>query len=149
MNTKGVVPGKDFIGVGCGAVIVNDKDEVLLLKRGAGARNGQRLWARPGGLVEFGETAEVAVMREVKEETGLEIEIVERLQFSELVEEGSTHWISLGFLARVVSGVAKNLEPDRHDEIKWFPLSNLPENLAKYTRTAIEECIELLSTRRS
>ncbi len=141
-------PGKDFIGVGCGAIILNDKDEVLLLKRGAGARNGQGLWARPGGVVEFGETAEAAVIREVKEETGLEIRVVQQLRFSELVEEGGTHWISLGFLARVVFGVAENVEPDKHDDIQWFAFTHLPENLAKDTRVALEECIELLSTPR-
>ena len=58
------------IGVG-GVVLCNDK--VLLVRRKKGSRAGE--WAIPGGFVEYGETIDVAVKREVLEETGIEAKV--------------------------------------------------------------------------
>ena len=58
--------------MGAGAV-VHKKDKVLLLRRKNPPNQGR--WALPGGLVELGETVEEAALREVKEETGLEVRI--------------------------------------------------------------------------
>jgi len=129
-------PGKDFIGVGCGAIIINNRNEVLLLKRSSISRTEPSTWSRPGGQVEYGENAEEAVKREIKEELGIDIEVVRFLEMTQTIEDGK-HWIALGFLARHVSGTPRNVEPDKHDEVKWFPLSMLPENLNSYTRNAI------------
>jgi mutator protein MutT len=129
-------PGKDFIGVGCGAIIINDMDEVLLIKRSQGLVMEPGTWSRPGGRVEFGEKVEEAVRREIKEEIGIDVEVVRFLEITQTIEDGK-HWISLGFLARHVSGTPRNMEPGKHDEMRWFPLSKLPENLNSYTRNAI------------
>jgi 8-oxo-dGTP diphosphatase len=55
--------------VGVGAVVVDERGRVLLIKRGAEPGKGR--WSLPGGLVELGEPLREAVVREVKEETGL------------------------------------------------------------------------------
>lgn len=55
------------------ACVVNDDGEILLQKRGDDGNHGK--WGLPGGAVEIGESLEEAVLREVKEETGLEVEI--------------------------------------------------------------------------
>ena len=55
-----------------GAIILKD-DKILLVKRGAEPGIGK--WSIPGGSMEFGETMEEAVKREVKEETGLDVEV--------------------------------------------------------------------------
>jgi len=131
--------GKDFIGVGCGAIIINDKNEVLLLKRSINSRTDPGLWARPGGQVEFNESVEDAVEREVKEEAGIIVKAVRRLDYTQTIsDDKTTNWIALGFLAEHVSGEPINVEPDKHDEIKWFPLNSLPVNLADYTKNSIE-----------
>ncbi|MFA6255238.1 MAG: NUDIX domain-containing protein [Patescibacteria group bacterium] len=131
--------GKDYIGVGCGAIIINDKNEVLLMKRAKDSRVDAGMWCRPGGKVEFDESAPEAVEREVKEETGLIIKVIRTLDFSEKIsEDKTTHWVSLGFLAKLISGELKNVEPDKHDEIKWFPLNNLPNGLAENTKKSID-----------
>ena len=129
-------PGKDFIGVGCGAIIINNRNEVLLLKRSSSSGTEPGTWSRPGGQVEHGEIAEEAVKREIKEELGIDIEVMRFLEMTQMIKEGK-HWIALGFLAKHVSGEPRNTEPDKHDEVKWFPLSRLPENLNSYTRNAI------------
>lgn len=131
--------GKDFIGVGCGAIIINDKNEVLLLKRSIHSRTDPGLWSRPGGQVEFNESIEQAVEREVKEETGIIVKAVRRLDYTETIsDDKTTHWIALGFLAKHISGEPINVEPEKHDEIRWFALNNLPDNLADYTKNSIE-----------
>jgi ADP-ribose pyrophosphatase YjhB (NUDIX family) len=45
--------GFDCVGVGCGALIVNDRNDTLLLKRTDKTRNQAGFWAKPGGKVEF------------------------------------------------------------------------------------------------
>lgn len=129
--------GVDYIGVGCGAIIINDNDEILLVKRSLSSRTDPGLWSRPGGEVEFGETVHEAVEREVLEETGIRVKIDRFLCMDENMEE-SKHWIALGFLTRYVSGEVKNLEPDKHDEVKWVSLNDLPKNLTEYTRHSLD-----------
>ena len=66
--------GFDCVGVGAGALIINDKNEALLLKRTNKTRNLTGFWMQPGGGVEFNEKIEDAVKREIKEETGFNFE---------------------------------------------------------------------------
>lgn len=68
--------GTDCIGVGVGALIFNDEGMILLALRGSDAKNERGKWEIPGGAVEFGETLEDALKREVKEEINVEINIV-------------------------------------------------------------------------
>ncbi len=128
-------PGKDYIGVGCGALIVNEKGETLLIKRKN--RNDIGLWCKPGGTVEFGETVEDAVRREIKEEVGVDIELLEPLGFTNQIFP-KEHWVAFHYLARIVRGEPKNLEPDKTEEIRWFPLKKLPENITQTTREPVE-----------
>jgi 8-oxo-dGTP pyrophosphatase MutT (NUDIX family) len=62
--------GIDYIGVGVGAVIFNREGPVFLARRGKQARNESGKWEFPGGGVEFGETLEHALAREILEEYG-------------------------------------------------------------------------------
>jgi 8-oxo-dGTP diphosphatase len=63
-------PERPFVGVGA---VVFRGDEVLLVKRGKAPRAGQ--WSIPGGVQHLGETVAEAARREVREETGVEIEV--------------------------------------------------------------------------
>ncbi len=71
--------GIDYIGVGAGAIIFNKNGVLFLAKRGKEARNEKHKWEFPGGSVEFGETLENALVREVREEFGFVIEVVQLL----------------------------------------------------------------------
>lgn len=59
--------------IGVGAVVLNDEGAVLLVKRAHEPRKGE--WSLPGGRVELGESLVEATVREVREETGLDIEV--------------------------------------------------------------------------
>lgn len=128
--------GKDYIGVGCGALIINGSGETLLLKRTSKSRNEAGFWSKPGGGIEFGEKVEDAVKREIREELGVEVELVKFLGFTNhIIEKEKQHWIAFNYLAKITNGEPKNLEPEKHEEIKWFNLDKLPE---KITQTTIE-----------
>ncbi len=132
-------PGVDFIGVGCGALIVNDKGETLLLKRGPKSKNEAGFWSKPGGTVEFGEAPEDAITREIKEELDIDIELFRPLKFTDhRIPSERQHWIALNYAARIVRGEPKVMEPEKIAEVRWFPLTKPPTPLTQTT----SECIE-------
>ncbi len=120
--------GVDFIGVGTGAVILNGDGKVFLALRGREARNESGKWEFPGGCVEFGETLEHALAREVMEEYGFEIEVLELLDVvNHIIPAEKQHWISPTFLCRFRGGTAVIKEPHKCDKIGWFRLDEIPE----------------------
>ncbi|MDD5586119.1 MAG: NUDIX domain-containing protein [Alphaproteobacteria bacterium] len=134
--------GKDYIGVGVGAVIIEPHEStILLVKRKKPPEAGK--WSIPGGAVDFGETFEAAVIREVKEEVGLEVEVLRLLRLTDhiLPEEG-VHWVTPAFEVRIVGGEAQNLEPDKHEAVEWFSLKDLPQELTMTTSLALASYIE-------
>lgn len=138
-----LMPGKDFIGVGGGILIFNKKKEVLLLKRGQKSKNEADWWSKPGGAVDFGETAIRAMEREIKEETGIKIKIWGLLPHTDhLIKKEKQHWIAINFLADWKSGEPKILEPEKCDEIKWFNMKNLPKKLTKTTKEPVKNFLK-------
>lgn len=112
---------------GVAAVILND-DSVLLVKR----KNppGEGNWGLPGGVVELGEPITEAVVREVREECGLEVEPVKRLAVFDSItrdEEGKVkfHYILFEFLCRIVGGTLVSAT-DALDA-RWMPLERLED----------------------
>lgn len=75
--------------------------------------------------------------RELKEELGIECEIVRLLGVIDyILSEEETHWVSPVFVARISSGTPKNAEPEKHSEMRWFDLDDLPEGLTLTTKNA-------------
>lgn len=131
--------GVDYIGVGCGALIMNEKGETLLMKRGENSKNQVGVWTKPGGAVEFGETAEEAIIREVKEELDIDIVLDDFLGYTDhILKDENQHWIAINYSAKIVSGTPRITEPDKTSEIMWFSLEDLPENISKTTTEPIE-----------
>jgi 8-oxo-dGTP diphosphatase len=94
--------------VGVGAVVWNEKREVVLIRRDQPPRRGD--WSIPGGRVEWGETLRDAILREVKEETGLKVEIVAPIETVDSITRDETgavvvHYVLVDFVARAVSGL--------------------------------------------
>jgi 8-oxo-dGTP diphosphatase len=109
--------------VAVGAVVVRD-DRLLVVRRGHGPGAGE--WSVPGGRVEGGETLHEAVVREVWEETGLEV-VVER--FLGWVERlgGEHHFVILDFCAGLLEAEAVAVAGDDAAEVAWVPLHELSE----------------------
>jgi mutator protein MutT len=131
--------GTDYIGVGVGALIVNDLGQVFLSRRGPKAGNERGLWEFPGGAVEFGETLANALRREVFEEYGIEIEVGALLDVVDhiLPHEGQ-HWVSPTYICRVVSGEPVIREPEKCSEIGWFEVGEVPEALTLISKLNLD-----------
>jgi ADP-ribose pyrophosphatase YjhB (NUDIX family) len=91
--------------VGVGAVVV-DEGRVLLVRRGSEPLKGH--WTLPGGMLEVGETLAAGVAREVREETGLDVEPVELVEVLDRIHrEGDRvrfHYVIADYLCRVTGG---------------------------------------------
>ena len=142
--------GVDFIGVGVGAIIVDEAGRVFLARRGPKANNERGLWEFPGGSVEFGERLAEALRREISEEYGIEIEVAELLDVVDhiLPDEGQ-HWVSPTYLCRIVSGTPTIREPEKCTEIGWFAPEAVPAGLTQITRDNLEHFVRLQHRSRS
>ena len=112
--------------VGVGVIVVKDGTILLgyrIAKHGAGS------WQLPGGHLEWGDTFEDTVRREVREETGLTDIEIEGLVSVYNERDYGKHYVCLGFLARLVSGEPYPAEPDKSSEWLWADPDNLPEPL--------------------
>jgi 8-oxo-dGTP diphosphatase len=119
--------GIDYIGVGVGAIIFNKEGKVFLAKRGVGSRNEKHRWEFPGGSVEFGEALENALVREIREEYGFVIDVVQLLDVvNHILPEEKQHWVSPTYLCRYKNGKPCIKEPDKCEEIGWFTIGAIP-----------------------
>jgi ADP-ribose pyrophosphatase YjhB (NUDIX family) len=128
-------PGRDYVGIGVGAVVFDAQERVFLAQRGPEASNERGTWEFPGGKVSFGEKLAEAVAREFLEEYGMVIEITELLGVNDhILLAEHEHWVSPTFLARHVSGEARILEPQKCSAIGWFKLDSLPAPLSQVSQ---------------
>ena len=130
---------KNEVPIGINALIINDKRQILLGLR-AGNRGGSGTYGLIGGKAKNGESIEETAKREIMEETGLVVNI-EDLEVINLFTTQSTPDImfyQIGVLVKKYSGEPKNMEPNKCDEVKFFDLDNLPENLFLGTKGNIE-----------
>ena len=146
MTDARAYPQRPFLAVS--AAILRD-GKVLVVRRARAPAGG--LFTLPGGVVEVGETLNEAVMREVREETGLAVEPVALAGFREAVARDAhdrveRHFVILCFVARCSAG-----EPVLNEELseaRWLDpaeLAGLPTTpgLAEIVEAAferIEEC---------
>lgn len=107
--------------------IIETESGILLIER----KNPPHGWALPGGFVDYGESVEDAVIREAKEETSLDIEIIEQFQtYSDPSRDPRKHTASVVFIARTAN---KDQTPCAMDDAKTlciFKISEIPDNLA-------------------
>jgi ADP-ribose pyrophosphatase YjhB (NUDIX family) len=133
------------ITVGVAAVVWNRDGQFLLIRRTKEPRRGQ--WSLPGGRLELGETLEEGARREVREETGLEVEILGLAGVAELIDDRAAgaeglHYVLVDFSARVVSGVA--VAASDAAEATWFDFRELADvPLWEETRRIVHESARL------
>jgi 8-oxo-dGTP diphosphatase len=112
------------------AIIDFPQNKILLIKRDTVPFKGY--WALPGGRSEPGETVEQTIVREVKEETGLDVEVVRKI--GEYHEQGTESGFEYDyypacFLVKVVGGETRRQESEIQ-AIQLFSVEDIPENLA-------------------
>jgi 8-oxo-dGTP diphosphatase len=121
---------KKYGGKTSTAIIPYPQGKILLIKRDTVPFKGY--WALPGGRLDPGETIEQCCIREVKEETGLDVSIVRKV--GEYHEQGINDDVEYDyyptcFVVKVVGGETKKQDSEIQ-EIKLFSLQELPNPLA-------------------
>jgi len=120
---KRLYPNQPIVGVG--AIIIRE-GEILLEKRKNDPGKGK--WSVPGGLVELGESVGQTVMREVKEETGLEVEKPEHIDIVDNVVRDDNgeikyHFVIVDYFVKLKGGTLK-AQSDA-EELKWVSLDDV------------------------
>ena len=131
----------NVVRAGVGVLLIRD-GKVLLGRRHDDPKkadselHGEGKWTCPGGKMDFHETLFGQAIKEVKEETGIE---VRKLKISSVANERvpDKHFVTINFVATEFSGEPKVMEPDEIVEWRWFPLDKLPENLFSPSRKTI------------
>jgi 8-oxo-dGTP diphosphatase len=109
--------------------VCRDPDgRILLARRGPGARDEPGTWDCGAGALEFGETFEQAVTREVSEEYATRPLAVD-LRGVRNVIRGDSHWVAVVFEVRVDPGAVAIGEPHKFDALGWFAPDQLPAPL--------------------
>lgn len=121
--------------VGIGVMVVKN-GKVLLGKRKGSHGAGE--YAYPGGHMEYMESFEECAKREVREETGMEIENVRFLRLLNLKEYKPKHYVDIGIIADWKSGEPKIMEPDKTEMWDWYDIDHLPTPLFATIPTYIE-----------
>ena len=136
LRRAGVWLTQPRFAVTAGAVVSDEGGRVLLLRHVLRKGSG---WGIPGGFLKTGEQPGDAVRREVREETGLELDSVE-LAFVRTL--GHVRQVEVIFRARMTAArlgeLSKSFEIDRAE---WFALDALPEGLGRDQRRLIERAL--------
>lgn len=121
--------------VGIGLMILKD-GKVLLGKRKGSHGAGE--YAFPGGHLEYMESFEDCVLRELAEECGIEVENI-RFQFlSNVKQYAPKHYVHICLMAYWKSGEPKVLEPEKCEGWDWYDLSNLPSPIFGPTKLSLD-----------
>jgi 8-oxo-dGTP diphosphatase len=122
--------------VGVGVLLVDDGRRALLTLRLFPPEAG--CWSIVGGKLDYLESLEQCAIREAREEVGVDIAIQSLLCVTEhRLPAERQHWISPAFLAQILHGSPSNCEPEKTQEVRWFPFDALPPNLTMTARNAI------------
>jgi len=139
------MPDQKYPEPAVGALILNPEGKMFLMK----SHKWRGQYVIPGGHIELGETIEKALIREVKEETNLDVYNIEFLLFQEFIFDNSfwknDHYIFFDYLCRTDSSeVVLNEEAE---EYVWVSLEDaLALPAERYTRIVIEKYLERYET---
>jgi len=126
------IPGVGAVVVGTGGVLLARRDKAP----------GKGLWSIPGGGVELGESQVESVTREVKEETGVDCEVLELLRTFDLITKDDAGAIEYHFLLNhyMAKAMTQRTQPEYPEgEVGWFHPDLLPPDMAS---PRIEELIK-------
>jgi len=108
------------------AVILMKDEQIVLVKRKYEPRRGS--WSLPAGFVEFNETTKQTAVRETKEETNLDVVVDKLFGVYPGFDDPRIHVVLIAYWGEIVDG---QLKPgDDAEEVRFFPLNELPENIA-------------------
>lgn len=120
-------------------LLIKDKRILLLRRFNTGYQDGN--YSVPAGHVDEGESVAGALIREAKEEIGIDVE-KQNISLAHVMHrkgaEQSDERLDFFFTCQNYVGDIKNLEPQKCDDLNWFDVNNLPDNTIPYIKKAIE-----------
>lgn len=137
------------IKVGIGVMILKENKVLLGHRVQNGADTGgiyePDSWCLPGGKQEYGETIFEGAVREVKEETNLDISEMEIFGAGDDIQK-EKQFVTIWVIARACEGELKVTEPKKQDAWKWFNLNELPKNLYSPSKRFLDAYFEKTKT---
>lgn len=124
--------GIDYIGNTVTFFCHDGEGNYLVSKRTDKCRDEHSTWDQGGGGIEFLDTAEETIRKEVAEEYCTDVLGTEFLGYRDVFREQNgtkTHWIALDFKVLIDRAKAKNGEPEKFEEIRWCRIDEFPEPL--------------------
>lgn len=128
----------NFTYVGSAYLFLIEDNKILLQRRyQTGFEDGN--YGVPAGHLDGGETAKEGCVREIKEEIGIDLK-PEDLTVVAVMHRKAQNDERIDFFMTTsrYEGEVQNCEPDKCDDLSWFPLDDLPENIVEYVKVAIE-----------
>lgn len=131
MRSRIVRSAQKKFTVSVAAIVVNENDEILLLNH---VLRSDLSWGIPGGFIANGEQPEAAVRREIREETGLELENIKMIR----VRTMNRHIEILFRASPIGTAKAQSLEIN---ELGWFKANEMPEKMSHIQKQLIEKVL--------
>lgn len=121
-------------------ILIRNNQVLLLRRQNTGYEDGN--YGLPAGHVEDNESITHALSREVKEEIGLDIKSEDATLVHVMHRREKDIRVDFFFTAQNIEGEPKNMEPEKCDDLSWFPLNKLPKNIIPYIKSAIQSSQE-------
>jgi len=139
---QSVKKGQDFTGVTIVYFCHDGNGKILMAKRSQNARDEQGRWDIGAGGLEFGDTVENTLRKEIKEEYSTDVLDFEFLGYRDVHREHEgmpTHWIALDFKVLVDPAKVAIGEPHKFDSIGWFTKETIPAEIHSQLPTFLEK----------
>lgn len=122
-------------------LILIRENKILLLKRqNTGYEDGK--YGLPSGHLEDNESITKGLQREIKEEVDIHIDQKNMKLTHTMHRKEKDIRVDFFFSAKEYKGIPKNAEPEKCDDLDWFPIDKLPKNTIPYIRKAIQNSLD-------
>ncbi|PIZ51796.1 NUDIX domain-containing protein [Candidatus Woesearchaeota archaeon CG_4_10_14_0_2_um_filter_33_13] len=121
--------------------VINNNNQVLLIKRRSNDVMKPGMWEIPGGRLELGEDPHQGVIRETKEETNLDIDVKQIMDVRHFTRSDDQTITMLVFLCKALNEDVKLSE--EHQDFKWMPVEKAKEQITEFFHKTVDTYINL------